>query len=84
MTKYRKRRVISPIYGGKNNCEAPTEYYPKENWTETQSQNSSCSGHCPGDACGHCTEHARCGKYECRICLFGPHSYKKRWMPGGC
>ena len=85
MTKYRKRRVNSPSNGGRNNCTAPTQYYPNENWTETQTQNSNCSGYCPGWDCEHCDEHAKCGgDYECRLCIFGAHAGKQRWMDGGC
>ena len=84
MTKVRDRKVVSPKDGGKNNCTATRQDYPNENSTQTDSQNSSCSGHCPGWSCGHCNEHSRCGNFECRVCLFGPHSYNRRWMPGGC
>ena len=84
MTKVRDRKVVSPKDGGKNNCTATRQDYPNEDSTQTDSQNSSCSGHCPGWSCGHCNEHSRCGNFECRVCLFGPHSYNRRWMPGGC
>ena len=84
---YQDYKVISPSYGGKNNCTKPAtaakrdfdESMPRE-WSS-----DACGEECTGWSCSHCEgklphELPSCGRFKCEKCLSG----EWRWQPGGC